>query len=69
VAAAELAFPKAKWHLAFSFDPPQHVTFNGTGLAFSVGNIDGDSWSVGFCPPGELDAWRAGMKVQTTEAE
>ncbi|KPK43726.1 MAG: hypothetical protein AMK72_12945 [Planctomycetes bacterium SM23_25] len=27
VAAAELAFPGAKWHLAFAFTPPQPVTF------------------------------------------
>jgi hypothetical protein len=58
IAAAELAFPGAPWHLAFAFTPPQPVTFNGTELQFPIGSFNGDAWSVGFCKPGELDAWR-----------
>jgi len=61
IAAAELAFPGAKWHLAFAFTPPQPVTFNGTELKFAIGSLNGDAWSVGFCNPGELDAWRKGQ--------
>jgi hypothetical protein len=57
-AAAELRFPEGRWSLAFGFDPPQNVTFRGTGLAFAIGSLTGDTWSVGFCRPGELDAWR-----------
>jgi len=59
-AAAELAFPGAKWHLAFAFTPPQPVTFKGTGMQFPIGSLNGDAWSVGFCKPGQLDAWRKG---------
>jgi len=60
IAAAELAFPGATWHLAFAFTPPQPVTFNGAEMQFPIGSLKGDSWSVGFCRPGELDAWRKG---------
>jgi hypothetical protein len=60
VAAAELAFPGAGWSLTFEFSPPQPVTFDGTALRFPIGCLDGDAWSVGFCKPGELDAWRKG---------
>ena len=60
IAAAELAFPGARWHLAFAFIPPQPVTFQGTAMQFPIGSLSGDSWSVGFCKPGELDAWRRG---------
>jgi len=60
VAAAELAFPGAKWHLAFAFTPPQPVTFKGAGMQFPIGSLNGDAWSLGFCKPGELDAWRKG---------
>jgi hypothetical protein len=58
VAAAELEFPGAKWNLAFKFEPPQDVTFNGTELKFSIGSLTNDNWQVGFCRPGELDIWR-----------
>jgi len=58
IAAAELAFPGAAWHLAFAFTPPQPVTFNGTELQFSIGTRNDDAWSVGFCRPGTLDEWR-----------
>lgn len=57
-AAAELAFPESGWSLAFKFDPPQPVTFKGAGLAFPLGSLTGDRWSVGFCRPGTLEAWR-----------
>ncbi|HUS92446.1 MAG TPA: heparinase II/III family protein [Phycisphaerae bacterium] len=58
VAAAELGFPKAKWHLAFEFRPPAEVTFEGTKLTFRIGALTGDRWSVGFTRPDKLDAWR-----------
>ena len=61
IAAAELAFPGAKWHLAFAFARPQRVTFNGTEMQFPIGSLNGDAWSVGLCKPGELDAWRKGQ--------
>ena len=60
-AAAELAFPGARWNLVFAFTPPQPVTFNGTGMQFPIGSFSEDAWSVGFCKPGELDAWRKGQ--------
>jgi hypothetical protein len=61
IAAAELAFPGAKWHLAFAFTPPQPVTFTGAEMHFPIGSLNGDAWSVGFCKPGEVDAWRKGQ--------
>ncbi len=61
IAAAELAFPGAKWHLAFAFTPPQPVTLNDTQMQFPIGSLTGDTWSIGFCKPGELDAWRKGQ--------
>jgi hypothetical protein len=60
IAAAELSFPGATWNLAFAFTPPQPVTLNGTEMQFPIGSVDGDAWSIGFCRPGELDAWRKG---------
>jgi hypothetical protein len=61
IAAAELAFLGAKWHLVFTFAPPQPVTFSGAGMQFPIGSLNGDAWSVGFCRPGGLDAWRKGQ--------
>ena len=58
IAAAELAFPGARWNLAFTFTPPQPVAFNGTEMQFPIGSLNGDAWSVGFCTPGGLAAWR-----------
>jgi hypothetical protein len=58
VAAAELEFPGAKWSLAFKFEPAQEVAFNGTELKFAIGSLTNDNWQVGFCRPGELEAWR-----------
>lgn len=58
VAAAELAFPDGNWSLAFEFQPPQEVSFSGTELKFAIGSLTGDSFSIGFCRPGELDPWR-----------
>jgi hypothetical protein len=58
VAAAELAFPGAKWHLAFQFEPAQEVTFDGTKMTFQIGGLNNDNWQVGCCEPGKLDAWR-----------
>jgi hypothetical protein len=58
VVAAELEIPGAKWNLAFKFEPAQEVTFNGTELKFAIGSWTNDNWQVGFCRPGELEAWR-----------
>jgi hypothetical protein len=58
VVAAELEFPGAKWNLAFKFEPPQDVAFNGTELKFAIGSLTKDNWQVGFCRPGELESWR-----------
>lgn len=60
VVAAELEFPGANWNLAFKFDPAQEVIFNGTELRFAIGSWTNDNWQVGFCRPGELEAWRSG---------
>jgi hypothetical protein len=72
IAAAELAFPGAEWHLAFAFTPPQPVAFQGTELQFPIGSLNGDAWSVGFCKPGKLDDWRRGSaqagKVEDSES-
>ena len=57
VVAAELEFPGAKWNLAFKFEPAQDVAFNGTELKFAIGSWTNDNWQVGFCRPGELNAW------------
>ena len=59
VIAAELEFPQAKWNLAFKFEPPQEVVFDGTGLRFGIGSWTNDNWQVGFCRPGELERWRS----------
>jgi Heparinase II/III-like protein len=58
VIAAELEFPDAKWNLAFKFEPAQEVTFSGTKLKFAISSRTGDNWQLGFCRPGQLDAWR-----------
>lgn len=58
--AAELEFPGGAWNLAFAFTPPQDVTFVGEGLEFTINALTGDRWSMGFCRPGDLDAWCAG---------
>jgi len=58
IAAAELAFPGGKRNMAFGFTPPQTVNFDGTKMQFPIGAFTGDAWSVGFCKPGDLDAWR-----------
>ncbi|HXX80530.1 MAG TPA: hypothetical protein VEI46_03225, partial [Thermodesulfovibrionales bacterium] len=58
VSAAELAFPGARWDLCFQFSPPQEVTFTSAGMKFQLNNLKGDSWTIGFCTPGGLEAWR-----------
>jgi hypothetical protein len=62
VAAAALAFPGSPWRLAFAFTPARRVRFEGTGLRFDLPRPPREgptpSWSVGFCRPGELAAWR-----------
>jgi hypothetical protein len=58
VSAAELTFPGGQWNLAIKFEPPQEVTFRGTGLSFSIGSLTRDNWQLGFCRPGAFDAWR-----------
>ena len=57
VVAAELEFPRAKWNLAFKFEPAQEVAFNNMELRFALGSQTNDNWQVGFCRSGELDAW------------
>jgi len=61
VVALELEFPGGKWNLASAFSPAQKVALNGVGLEFSIGSLTGDSWSVGFCKPGELQGWRQSL--------
>jgi hypothetical protein len=58
VSAAQLEFPGAKWDLAFKFEPPQDVQFDGLALHFSIGSFTRDQWHIGFCRPEEFDAWR-----------
>jgi hypothetical protein len=58
VVAAALSFPGGTWDLAFKFEPPQEVAFSGTEMKFELGSLTGDSFSVGFCGPDQLDAWR-----------
>jgi hypothetical protein len=57
VAGAELEFPGGKWNLAFQLQPPQAVEFQGPGMRFSISALNGDNWQVGFCRPGQFDAW------------
>jgi hypothetical protein len=59
VVAAELEFPGGKWNLAFKFEPAQEVAFNGGAVKFAIGSLTNDNWQVGFCRPGELEAWRS----------
>jgi hypothetical protein len=58
VSAAELAFPDGRWNLAFKFEPPQEVTFNGLEMRFELGSLTGDNFQIGFAAPGGFDAWR-----------
>jgi hypothetical protein len=58
VVAAELEFPGSKRNLAFQFVPPRQVAFDGTKMTFALPCLTGDQWTVGFCKPGGLDAWR-----------
>jgi hypothetical protein len=58
LSAAELTFPGGKWSLALKLEPPQEVTFRGTEMRFTVNSLSGDNWQVGFCRPGDFDAWR-----------
>ena len=62
VTAAELEFPGGKWNLAFQFQPPQHVTFDGAGMKFSIDSFTKDNWQVGFVRPDGFDAWRGKKK-------
>ena len=58
VKAAELDFRGANWNICFDFVPAQPVTFNATELKFSIRSLKNDQWTVGFCRPGTLEAWR-----------
>jgi NAD(P)-dependent dehydrogenase (short-subunit alcohol dehydrogenase family) len=40
----------------------QELAFNGTELKFAIGSLTNDNWQVGFCRPGEFDAWRGARK-------
>lgn len=59
VAAAELEFPRGQRNLAFNFEPPQEVAFQGARMKFALGSLANDNWQIGFCKPGEFDAWRS----------
>ena len=63
VTAAELEFPGGKWNLAFQFQPPQHVTFKGTGMKFSVNSFTKENWQIGFVRPDGFDVWRGKKKL------
>lgn len=58
VAAAELALPGLPYNLAFEFNPPLTVDFDGPAMQFTFDGFSNDWWSFGFCPPGELAEWR-----------
>ena len=68
VTAAELEFPGGKWNLAFQFKPPQHVTFKGTGMKFSVNSFTKDNWQVGFVRPDGFDVWRGKKKLAAAQS-
>jgi hypothetical protein len=56
--AAELEFPRGTWNLAFNFAPPQEAAFQGARMKFALGSLASDNRQIGFCKPGEFDAWR-----------
>jgi hypothetical protein len=58
LAAAELAFSGARWHLCFEFLPAPSVTLAGAGMRFGADSQARERWAVGFCEPGGLDGWR-----------
>lgn len=61
VSAALLEFPGSPLHLAWQFQPPQEVAFQGAGLEFSIGALNRanrENWSLGFCRAEEFDGWR-----------
>ena len=68
VTAAELEFPGSKWNLAFQFQPPQHVTFAGAGMKFSINSFTKDNWQLGFVRPDGFDVWR-GKKRQSARVK
>jgi hypothetical protein len=68
VTAAELEFPGGKWNLAFQFQPPQHVTFAGAGMKFSINSFTKDNWQLGFVRPDGFDVWR-GKKRQSARVK
>jgi hypothetical protein len=57
IRGAELEFPGAHWNLCFGFSPAQSVSFEGSGLAFSLRSFNNDNWTVGFCRPDSLSSW------------
>ena len=69
VTAAELEFPGGKWNLAFQFQPPQHVTFEGTGMKFSVYSYTKENWQLGFVRPDGFDAWRGKKKKKSARVK
>jgi hypothetical protein len=58
VAAAALSFPGRARDIAFQFQPPQEIAFNGLEMKFEMGSLTNDGFSIGFCKPDEFDAWR-----------
>ena len=57
VAAAELTLPGRSYSLAFEFNPPLVVDFDGPAMKFTFDGFSKDWWSFGFCPPGKLAEW------------
>lgn len=58
VAAAELRLPGLPYNLAFEFNPPLTVDFDGPAMQFTFDGFSRDWWSFGFCPAGKLAEWR-----------
>jgi hypothetical protein len=64
VAAAELELPGLPYSLAFEFQPPLAVQFNGAEMSFTFDGFSGNWWSFGFCSSGTLDKWRTGKPAK-----
>jgi len=69
VAAAELALPGLAFGLAFEFDPPRQVDFDGAALRFTLASEATDSWSFGLCPPDGLSKWRKGAEQKQEDKQ
>jgi hypothetical protein len=63
-AAAELELPGLPYSLAFEFQPPLVVDFDGPAMQFTFNGYSDDGWTFGFCPTGKLAAWRQAGKAR-----